>query len=87
MTIPFILDLPVEAEQFIKTQAASQEKSPEEFVLQAIGFHMAASASGALHEYTTDDFNQETLESIRQGERGELTRCNNLDELHNALGI
>lgn len=77
------LDLNPEATQFIKTQAAEQKMSLEDWLLQAIGF----SPTPITHEYTTDDFNEETLESIRQAERGELNRCNSLEELHKALGI
>ena len=83
MTTSLILDLPVEAEQFIKTQAASQEKSPEEFVLQAIGFHIAATVPEEQYEYTTDDFNEETLESIREMEANRDTKkqYSNADEM------
>lgn len=83
MTI-LTLHLQPEATQFMQAQAAAQQMSLEDWLLKTVGF---SSPKKAKYEYTTDDFNEETLESIHQGDRGELIRCNSLNELHKALDI
>lgn len=77
-----ILNLPTEAKQFITTEAASQQISPEELVLQTFGFALAPSPIEEC-PYTTDDFNEETLEAIREAEENpeSLKVYTNVDDL------
>lgn len=75
-----VLQLTTEAIRFIEHQAAAQDQSPEDFVLRAVGYSQQNSEE---YEYTTNDFNEETLKAIREMEktRDTLKRYDDVEEL------
>ncbi|MEL6972956.1 MAG: hypothetical protein AAFN93_15005 [Bacteroidota bacterium] len=69
--------------KLVKSQAALSGVSLQQYVIDALRKKLNTDKK----EFTTEDFNKETLDAFKEAEEGSLTECENLVELHKALGI